>query len=1196
MRSTVASDRLESLVPPLVELLRDVPEDPMAAEWVAVPSPVIQRWLALELARELGTTGDRDDGVSANIEFVRPAALWQAVFAGAADTEGIEPTGGSSPMRGRSLDPWDANVVAWRILAVAAADRPLATAAGAPDARPTIVWAQHTAGLLAGYELGRPEMIRAWANGSDVDAAGRRLADDQRWQPRLWRSVRELIGHPSPAERLPGILAALTAGGLDLALPPRLFIFGLETIPGGNNFISLLDALAVDRDIHVFAPSPSPTLFDVPNGPSPDDPDAGLHRLVASWGATARDAARLLGAGSGEVEFLRGVSPATTGPSSTLGDLHSAIVDGTVAGRAEGTSGVDALRRKPDVWFHECTGAMRQAEVLRDTVVHLLATDPTLTEEDILVVCPALDRFSSLIRASFTVDTSGSTTGITTDRADAAVRVALGFGGGSARNAVVDVLEALTALAGGPARSNEVFEFCTLDGVARRYGFDDDALDQLRTWIVDKGVRWGFDVAHREGFGVPSAHRANTWEFAVDSLLAGIAVAGGPAPAIGGIVADDGSASVASIVGRFAEVIAGLRDAAATIDEPTDPQRCVAIIRSWIDRFVALDDDDTRSLEAVLLTLHEIADHASRGSDTSTVVTPGDVARLAVERHQLGPSTSHVLRGGIDVVPLRPACTTPHRVIVLIGIDEGALAGDRIDGDNLAMVAPRPGDPDPRAAMRQALLDTVLAARERLIVIRDGTDIATGKPVAPPVVVAELLEAILDGVDADQRRDATDRIVLRHPRHAGDPDCFVPGGSGPLEGWTRLLADPRLVERPWGVDPAAFAGARKRVSGDIVTGTPINWVLDRPRADRTVSLADLQRFFRNPTKAFATETVGIRLEAAEADLDETLPVDVDALARWGFARDLLAAELVDTTRPEPPDLDAIIDDAHRLLVPTGLLPVGRFADAVIDEVAQQVHGILDAYRSIPRAGDTPTRVETSIELADGTSVVADVEAFAPGGDARSLTVIDATPSRVKPQDRLEAWLTLLVLNAHDPTIGWTVHVIRRADDDTAATSPVTVRRFRLDSLDHDDRRSRAFAGLAVAVGMWRFGSVEPLPYFATVSPAIARDPTATIPTKLWHAFGDAQGDGEEPYTSLVYGDATLESILDEPCSDRDVAWFTSQFSDPTVAPYVPDADSLAPGRVAAHAQMIWSCIDAMLVDELDTDPDPEAEAEAEDAP
>ena len=67
--------------------------------------------------------------------------------------------------------------------------------------------------------------------------------------------------------------------------------------------------------------------------------------------------------------------------------------------------------------FHACFGATRQVEVLRDVLLHLL-NDPgsDLGEDDILVVCPAIEAFAPLIQAVFGPSAEIVGTGAANDR------------------------------------------------------------------------------------------------------------------------------------------------------------------------------------------------------------------------------------------------------------------------------------------------------------------------------------------------------------------------------------------------------------------------------------------------------------------------------------------------------------------------------------------------------------------------------------------------------------------------------------------------------------------------------------------------------------------------------------------------------------------------------------------------------------
>ena len=242
------ADRAEPLVRELAEVLRVDPGDPMDAEWLAVPTEGMRRWVTLELARYLGATdAGATDGVAANITRAYPGTLRTAVL-GAAD--GGEP------------DPWDIDRMVWSLLDVfedldASGGEPAFTRLAGGASRFTRVRA--VADLFDRYHLHRPEMVEAWARGVAVDGNGDPLHEHAAWQQRVWARTRARIGRPSPPERLPGLLVDVGAGRLDLDLPRRLVLFGFTALPG-RDFPDLLRAVGARHQVHLFLVGP--TRFD----------------------------------------------------------------------------------------------------------------------------------------------------------------------------------------------------------------------------------------------------------------------------------------------------------------------------------------------------------------------------------------------------------------------------------------------------------------------------------------------------------------------------------------------------------------------------------------------------------------------------------------------------------------------------------------------------------------------------------------------------------------------------------------------------------------------------------------------------------------------------------------------------------------------------------------------------------------------
>ena len=142
-----------------------------------------------------------------------------------------------------------------------------------------------------------------------------------------------------------------------------------------------------------------------------------------------------------------------------------------------------------------------------------------------------------------------------------------------------------------------------------------------------------------------------------------------------------------------------------------------------------------------------------------------------------------------------PMRSVPHRVVCLLGLDDGAFPRKAPrDGDDLMLDDPHVGERDPRSEDRQLLLDALLAATERLIITYTGNDERTNTPRPPAVPVGELL-------DVDRRAPSARRRRRARARSSSATRCSRS---------TRATSPPAtLVPRPaWSFDPVTLDGAR----------------------------------------------------------------------------------------------------------------------------------------------------------------------------------------------------------------------------------------------------------------------------------------------------------------------------------------------------------------------------------------------------
>ncbi len=156
---------------------------------------------------------------------------------------------------------------------------------------------------------------------------------------------------------------------------------------------------------------------------------------------------------------------------------------------------------------------------------------------------------------------------------------------------------------------------------------------------------------------------------------------------------------------------------------------------------------------------------ATRGAVGGTLeLRLPDVRALMAERLAGQPTRANFRTGTLTVCTMVPMRSVPHRVVCLLGLDDGVFPrAPAVDGDDVLARDPLTGERDLRSEDRQLLLDAMLAARERLVVTYSGFNETTGQRRPPAVPLGELLDA-LDDTAADGRAHA----LVEHPLQAFD--------------------------------------------------------------------------------------------------------------------------------------------------------------------------------------------------------------------------------------------------------------------------------------------------------------------------------------------------------------------------------------------------------------------------------------------
>ncbi len=988
--------RTDLLADALGDLLAVPLEDPFVQEVVVVPARGVERWLTQRLSHRLGAGPRGGDGVCAGVRFLNPRSLVSLLLDRERD------------------DPWDPDRLVWPLLETidASLDEPwLATlashlghgrtgdeAALRRDRRYSV--ARRLAGLLASYAVQRPQLVRDWREGRDTDGSGGALPADLLWQAELWRRLLARVQVEPPDVRHDRAVGLLRAGGAAaLDLPERLSLFGHTRLPVTE--VDLLDALAGACEVHLWLPQPSPALWDDLRGLGVGgvvarDADTSAervrHPLLASLGRDARELSRTLApVACAEVALDE---PVPDRSRTLLGWLQADLRANRVPDAARRARRVhDEEDRSLQV--HACHGPARQVDVLREVLVGLLADHPDLEPRDILVMCPDIEVYAPLISAGFgladAVEGDATQLGHPAHR----LRVRLADRALSSTNPLLAVAASLVELAGGRVTASAVLDLIGTPACRRRFGLGDDDLARIAGWVGQAGIRWGLDGAHRARFEMQGFEH-NTWRAGLDRILLGVAMSGDEHRHLGrGLPVDDVASSDVDLVGRLAELLDRLTGCLDALTGASDVGSWMRALGAGVRALTAVDDDDAWQVPQLERELARAT--ASAGGTGADGSGPGVELRLADVRALLAtrlggrPTRASFRTGTLTVCTMVPMRSVPHRVVCLLGLDDGVFPRALSpDGDDVLARHPLTGERDVRSEDRQLLLDALLAATETLVVTYTGANEHSGAARPPAVPLGE----ILDAADRTASGPVRERVLVRHPLQPYDPRNLVAGA----------LVSPR--SRPFSFDAAALAGAR--AAGGGRTSPPA--LLDGPLGElaaEDVSLSDLKAFFAHPVRSFLRHRLEVSTPLAPDEVGDAIPVELDQLDVWQVGDRLLRAVLAGE------DPTAVMT-AEQL---RGTLPPGRLGLGALTGVVEE------AQRLLVRTADLRTGVARTIDV--DVDLGADRRLSGTVSGVHGSRLVTLGYSRLKARQRLTTWIDLLALSASHPDESFTAHAVGR---------------------------------------------------------------------------------------------------------------------------------------------------------------------------
>ncbi len=879
-------------------------EDPFAQPLVVVPGPGVQRWLSQQVA--LGSDSAR--GICAGVSF-SPLSSLETMLSGDDPRD----------------DAWSPERLVWPILSLAesglAGLEPLARNLQASEQR--YANALRVARLLARYTRHRPDLGPAWSGAHDAADLG--LGFDA-WQATLWRALHTIVDGPDPAQRRQDLVRGLAEGRV--AVPwPWVGVFAPRRLTAGD--ADLLRALGSRVEVVVWLALPGPV--GAPGG------------LQQRLGRRALDTARTLAAVADELD----ARPAPPRPPTLLGELQRALD----AGLDPRPDADHARHGDGSVDVRASHGPARQAEVVREVLVGLFEDDPTLEPRDVVIACPAPEVLAPHLGGVFSPEEGGSGW----QHPGRSLRVQVAAPSAAQANLAYGLARDVLELGGGRATRGDLLALCGHPFVARRFGFTTDGTDRLADLLEQASVRWGVDTRHRARFGLDRVPQG-TWQAGVQRLMMGEALSDDAlASARHVATVDEVESSDVALLGGLAELVSRVSRLIRACGVPAPGPVWVDRIRSIVADLTDVGSADAWQVAQLWAALDRMG---RRCAGATPALGPADALALLDDEFAGQTARPAFGNGSLVVCSLEALAQVPHRVVCLVGLDDRSFPRRPVaDGDDLLARDPRPGDPDPGLDDRQALLDAVGAATERLVVVYQGRSALTNEEYKPPLGLVDLL-------------DALGLTPKTEPLQPFAPASFA---GTPVSFDRAALQAARALVAPRAEAPDRYA----------VTHLP----LPEPPS---VDLETLRAFLQHPVRYFLRNRAQLSLVDENPATDQ-LPLELDGLGRWRVGERMLHGLL----RGHP--LDAVV---HQEWL-RGQIPPGELGRRELDRIAGQAQEALEAFGSYREAPVDARPVDLSLAGVRLTGRVT----------TRAGRPAMCAFARVGARHLAEAWLDALALAA-----------------------------------------------------------------------------------------------------------------------------------------------------------------------------------------
>ena len=941
----IHSNQLEDLRALVVHWLKTHPLLPLENEIFLVQSNGIAQWLKLALA------SDEHMQIAAATEIALPGRFLWKIYRNVLGTETIA-----------KQSALDKAPLTWRLMRLlpTVLDNPLYAPlkrflADDESLRKRYQLAERLADLYDQYQVYRADWLEDWEQQQaqlriNANQLKKLTAVQQQtvdWQADLWRVMLEDVGQEAINSSRAGVHQHFMQRMEQLSqapqgLPRRVIIFGISSLPAQtvealaaiSRFTQVLlcvhnpcqhhwGDIVEDRHLLSHQYKRHATKQGMPSEVDLETLHQHAQPLLAAWGKQGRDYINLLDQHDDPEHYLERFNainqridlfdPMPT--SHLLGQLQDDILQ--LRSLSETQQQWPAINPEQDqsIQFAICHSALREIEVLHDHLLKCFNQDSTLRPRDVIVMVPNIDQYAPLIQAVFGQYALQDERFIPFTLSDQTQR---------GNDPLMIAVERLLHLPELRITANEVLEWLDVPAIREHFSISQAQLPLLQRWLQGAGVRWGLNQAHRQQLGLSAIDAQNSWLFGLRRMLMGYA-AGDSERLLGIEPYAEVAGLEAALLGPLYEMLQALEQLLAEMHQEQTAAQWASVFANLLSQFFTASNER----EAVLLQRLQqgLEQWLSLCEDAAfDQPLPLMVAREAwltqVETDRL---SQRFLAGAVNFCTLMPMRAIPFKTVCLLGMNDADYprAPTPLDFD-LMVNDYRPGDRSRREDDRYLLLEALLSAREQLYISWVGRSVRDNTELPPSVLVGQLREHLNAGWQATTQQPLVNALTTEHALQPFSTRYFA-ADSGYFtyaKEWAQnFMSDTDRLPSP------SYPTYRTAVL-----------------EPQTVSLAQFQRFMRNPVESFLHEQLQVNLRRYANELEDTEPFALDALQVFSIKRQVLNQA---TARLSPEhSAEQYVQAELQRLQGQGILPLAGFAEHCILQMQAGLVEQLTSYQQL----------------------------------------------------------------------------------------------------------------------------------------------------------------------------------------------------------------------------------------------------------